>query len=94
MPKINVVAGFIPASLVGTMWAGTRPAPTTLNNDKCQSSNDKNRRSGGVYLRLTSGDDVGGYKAHPYDSVRGRGISWQLRIVKEGIPSRLVKIKV
>ena len=29
--QINVVAEFIPASLVGTMWAGTRPAPTTLN---------------------------------------------------------------
>jgi len=41
MPKINVVAGFIPASLVGTMWAGTRPAPTKLNNDKHPSSNDK-----------------------------------------------------
>jgi len=34
MPKINVVAGFIPALLVGTMWAGTRPAPTTLTNAK------------------------------------------------------------
>jgi len=67
MIKIDVVAGFIPALLMGTMRAGTRLAPTTLNNDKCQSSNDKNRRSGGVHPRLTGRDDVGGYKARPYD---------------------------
>jgi len=55
------------AELYPTLWAGTRPAPTTLNNDKRQSSNDKNRRSGGVHPRLTNGDDAGGDKTRPYD---------------------------
>jgi len=33
MIKTDVVAGFILALLMGTMWAGTRPAPTTeINN--------------------------------------------------------------
>jgi len=31
MIKTDVVAGFILALLMGTMWADTRPAPTTVN---------------------------------------------------------------
>jgi hypothetical protein len=56
----SVVAGFIPAIRMGTVWAGTRPAPTMMGLSTVK------KRSVGVYPNHTDGHGLGGHKAHRY----------------------------
>jgi len=60
--------------MLATLMGGGKPRPydvKSFNRQKISwpssSSSDQNRCSGGVYPRLASGDNVGGYKARPYD---------------------------